>query len=227
MKLRNLLTAALALLASASCIEAAGTKKLFNGKNLDGFYVEDGTATYEVRDGAIVGRTVLGSPNTFLTTEKRYGDFELTFEVKVDDRLNSGVQIRSWSRTEPEGKFKEGRFHGPQVEIEAGPGQAGFIYGEAMGGSWLSDAPKSEDKSVNTHDYFKNGEWNKFKIIAKGPRIQTFINGHKVEDLVDKKAYKTHPEGHIGLQVHSISKKKLGDAEFLEVSWRKLKIKEL
>jgi len=222
----NTFTIVTLFLASVCCIEAAGTKKLFNGKNLDGFYIEDGQATYEVRDGAIVGRTVLGSPNTFLTTEKSYGDFQLTFEVKVDDRLNSGVQIRSRSRSMTEGRFKEGRFYGPQVEIEAGPGQAGYIFGEAMGG-WLSQNPLSEDESVNAHDHFKNGEWNKYKIIAKGPRIQVFLNGHQIEDLVDEETYKTHPEGHIGLQVHSIKEERLAGAKFLEVSWRKLKIKEL
>lgn len=199
---------------------------LFNGKDLDGFYIEDGTATYEVREGAIVGRTVLGSPNTFLTTEKRYGDFELTFEVKVDDRLNSGVQIRSRNRTTELGRFKEGRFHGPQIEIEAGPGQAGYIYGEAMGG-WLSQNPTSDDETVKAHDHFINGEWNEYRIIAQGPRIQVFINGHQIEDLRDEETYKSHPEGHIGLQVHSISKKNLGDAEYLEVAWRNLRIREL
>lgn len=227
MKIRNACVVCLGIVVFASCIEAAGTKKLFNGKNLEGFYVEDGQATYEVEGGVIVGRTVLGSPNTFLATKERYGDFELTFEVKVDDRLNSGVQIRSWNRTTDAGRMKAGRFHGPQVEIEAGPGQAGFIYGEAMGGGWLSESPKSDDPAVNSHDHFKNGKWNKYKVIAKGPRIQVFINGHLIEDLVDEETYKTHPEGHIGLQVHSISKKKLGGAEQLEVRWRKLKLKEL
>ncbi|MEM7602066.1 MAG: hypothetical protein AAF357_11710, partial [Verrucomicrobiota bacterium] len=33
-------------------------------------------------------------------SEDQYGDFELTFEVKVHDKLNSGCQIRSREKTE-------------------------------------------------------------------------------------------------------------------------------
>ena len=73
----------------------------------------------------MVGTTNEGSPNSFMCTEKDYSDFELTFEVKVDDALNSGVQIRSVSKQE----IKGGRVHGPQVEI-ATNGTAGFVYGE-------------------------------------------------------------------------------------------------
>jgi len=68
---------------------------LFDGKTLTGWSVHSGFAKYEVEDGAIVGTTVKGSPNSFLCTDRRYGDFVLEFEVNLDPRLNSGVQIRS------------------------------------------------------------------------------------------------------------------------------------
>ena len=68
---------------------------LFDGKTLDGWRQRNGTATYRVENGTIVGRTEEGSPNSFLCTDKLYGDFELEFDVKCDPRLNSGVQIRS------------------------------------------------------------------------------------------------------------------------------------
>ncbi len=200
-----------------------GWQPLFNGTDLSEFNIEDGKATYEVKDGVITGHTVIPSPNTFLATKAVYGDFELEFEVKVSDLLNSGVQIRSRSRTEDEGKHKAGRFYGPQVEIEAGPGQGGYIYGEATGRGWLSPEPKSKDKAVNQHDHFKNGEWNHYRIVAQGARIQTFINGQPIADLSDEEIYKTHPEGHIGLQVHSVSEKKHPS----QVSWRNLRIREL
>ena len=198
-------------------------KPLFNGKDLSEFIVEDGNATFEVKDGVITGTTAVPSPNTFLATKAEYGDFELKFEVKVADQLNSGVQIRSRSRTEPEGRFPVGRFYGPQVEIEAGPGQAGYIYGEATGRGWLSPEPRSKDPAVNQHNLFKNGEWNRYRIIAQGPRIRTFVNGRPVADLADAEIYKTHPKGHIGLQVHTINPK----LHPMQVSWRNLRIREL
>ena len=88
--------------------------QLFDGQTLHGWTRRNGTATYTVRDGAIVGRTTDGSPNSFLCTDRGYSDFELRFKVKVDNRLNSGVQIRSNTRGGP-----TGRVNGPQVEIEA------------------------------------------------------------------------------------------------------------
>jgi hypothetical protein len=196
-----------------------GWKSLFDGSTLNGWTrAARGVAEYDVRDGAIHGVTVEGSENTFLASEKEFGDFELEFEVKVHNQLNSGVQIRSREQTKEDGK--EGRFFGPQVEIEASPGQAGYVYGEATGLGWLSEAPKDKKHS---HNHIRNDEWNKYRVVAKGARIQTWINGQKVADLTHAGIYKTHPKGKIGLQVHGI---KRGTGPF-DVSWRNIHIKEL
>ncbi len=207
---------------------------LFDGKTLNGWVQHNGTAKYEVKDGAIVGHTTEGSPNSFLCTVRQFGDFELEFEVKCDTGLNSGVQIRSRQKTagdvpqRPKGKKRrhnesEGRVFGPQVEIEASPGQAGYIYGEAIGLGWLSPEPRSDDPSVNSHSFFKNDQWNHYRVIARGPHIQTFINGHKIADLTHEGIYKTHPKGFIGLQVHRIPK---GKGPY-QVAWRNIRIREL
>src|SRR3972149_10460375 len=143
----------LSLLAQAAVAEEKGWCPLFDGKTLDGWQQQNGTATYRVEDGAVVGKTSEGSPNSFLCTKKDYGDFEVKFEVKVDDELNSGVQIRSVSKKE----IQDGRVHGPQVEI-ATNGTAGFIYGEALGTGWISD----ETKVNKLTKAFKKGEWNKY-----------------------------------------------------------------
>jgi len=206
------------------------TVSLFDGKTLNGWkHSALGTAEYSVVDGTIKGVTVEGSPNSFLLSEKQYGDFELTFDVKVHDSLNSGVQIRSREKSEADlaASGKDGkpakdlnRFFGPQVEIEASPGQAGYVYGEATGRGWLS--PEPHDKE-HAHSHMKNGEWNSFKIVAQGVRIQTWINGEKVADLSDEGIFETHPKGHIGLQVHGIKK---GTGPF-DVQWKNIQIKEI
>ena len=193
-----------------------------NGKTLAGWTQKNGTATYVVKDGVITGTTSEGSPNSFLCTVKEYGDFEFEFEVKVDDGLNSGVQIRSQTKEEP-GKtvFNTGRVNGPQVEIEssgADGAEAGYVYGEATGRGWLTPPER-----LIPHKHFKDGEWNQFRVVAKGARIQTFINGQKIEDIEDEAIYKTHSKGFIGLQVHGIGK----DKGPFSVSWRKLRIKSL
>lgn len=210
-------------LASLSVAQAEdGWTDLFDGKTLAGWTQKSsGFAEYRVEDGAIVGKTVEGSSNSFLCSDKTYGDFELEFDVKVSDELNSGVQIRSKVRN-PEDK-KQSRVYGPQVEVEAGPGQAGWIYGEATEFKWLSEAPKSKDAKVNSHTHFKNGEWNHFRVIAKGNNIQTWINGQKVADLTHDGIYEMNPSGFIGLQVHGIKK---GTGPY-EARWKNIKIKEL
>ncbi|QDT13942.1 3-keto-disaccharide hydrolase [Alienimonas californiensis] len=192
-----------------------GFTVLFDGKTLDGWEQRNGKATYKVEevDGkpAIVGRTAEGSPNSFLCTKKTYGDFVLEFEVKLPTKnLNSGVQVRSSSK----GDTKDGRVNGPQVEIESSPGDAGYVYGEAMGGGWLDP----EDQHTNK-DAFKNDAWNTFRVEAKGDSIHTFINGEAVSTLKNERV---PAKGFIGLQVHSYGGPHPG-----VVMWRNIRIKPL
>ena len=162
--------------------EKGDLKSIFNGKNLDGWTQKNGTASYRIEKDAIIGKTMEGSPNSFLCTDKLYGDFELQFEVKlINDELNSGVQIRSQTKElndkEKSRGDKFGRVNGPQVEIEATKekgAESGYVYGEAIGG-WMT--PKEK---LIPHKNFKNGKWNKYRILAKGPVIKTWVNGNQV-----------------------------------------------
>lgn len=188
---------------------------LFDGKTLEGWTQRNGTATYRVENGTIIGKTNEGSPNSFLCTDKDYGDFELVFEVKVDDALNSGVQIRSQTKDTP-----TGRVNGPQVEIESTPDGgafSGYVYGEAAGGWMTPDADRKP------HKVFKNNEWNHYHVLAFGPHIQTWINGEMISDLTHEEKFKTHPRGFIGLQVHGIAE----GAGPYEVAWKNIKLREI
>jgi hypothetical protein len=213
------------LLACCALTAPAGDwVSLFDGKSLEGWQHHNGQAIYRVEDGAIVGTTAEGSVNSFLCTTKDYGDFEMEFEVKVDPRLNSGVMIRSRQKEQSTGEGWNnafGRVYGPQVEIE-GSGEkgaeSGYVYGEATGRGWLTP----EDRLI-PHKRVQDGEWNRFRIVAKGSRIQTWINGEPVEDITDDEIYRTHPKGFIGLQVHRIRP----DAGPYQVAWRNLRLREL
>ena len=147
----------------------------------------------------------------------------MEFQVRCADELNSGVQIRSKTKepeTDAEKEANVGRVYGPQVEIEASGengAQAGYVYGEATGRRWLTPPER-----LVPHKHFEDGKWNTYRIIAKGPRIQTFINGQKIEDITDEEIYKTHPKGFIGLQVHGV-----GNRGPYQVAWRRIRIKEL
>ena len=159
----------LMLLISCGSQEKEPWIDLFNGEDLSGWVQRGGDAVYEVRDDMIVGKTVLETPNSFLCTEKDYGDFILEYEVKVDPKLNSGVQIRSESKPE----YRDGRVHGYQVEID--PSDRAWtagIYDEARRG-WLYPL----DLNPPAKSAFKQNEWNKFRVECVGPHIKTFLNG--------------------------------------------------
>ncbi len=190
-----------------------GWTALFDGRSLEGWEQQNGTATYSVEEGCVLGKTAEGSPNSFLCTKKSYGDFELKFEVKVADELNSGVQIRSASKKDVDG----GRVHGPQVEIAIN-GTAGFIYGEGLKGvGWLSE-DRSDPKAQAA---FKKGEWNSYRVLAEGKSIKTWVNDVPVANLVDEKTGML--SGFIGLQVHGIKK---GSGPF-EVRWKNIQLREI
>lgn len=192
----------------------SGWIQLFDGATLNGWVHMNGAHTYTVEDGAIVGRTVESSAsmNSFLCTTREFDDFELELETMVDRVTNQGIQIRTQVRpAKTTGRSFEsfaGRVNGPQVEVRRfykGQPTTGLLYGEALGTNWLS----AQQKIDTGHHHFVDEGWNTVRIVARGPRIQTWVNGHAVEDLVNDEVYKTHPRGFIGLQIHGLSEREV------------------
>jgi quinoprotein glucose dehydrogenase len=216
--------------------------ELFDGKTLNGWVHMNGAHNFSVEDGAIVGRTVESSArmNSFLCSLQEFDDFELDLETYIDPITNSGIQIRTRIRPLPGPdrgtQSVPGRVNGPQVEIRRfyqGQPATGVLYGEALGTGWLS-SQQTIDKS---HRHFVDEGWNKLRIVAKGPRIQTWVNGHLIEDLVNEEVYQTHKKGFIGLQIHGVSERELdqpANAELgitksqpLIIKWRNIRIRPL
>jgi len=226
---KKVLLSMLMLSLITTCAMAGEWMDLFDGETLKGWSVHSGYAKYRVEDGAIVGTVVKGSPNTFLCTNKEYGDFILEFEVKCDPRLNSGVQIRSqiaknpmfFMFRRPDGQPRQrlvppDRVYGYQVETaSAETGTSGGIYDEARRAFFLADV--SEDPAARKA--FKNDEWNKYRIECKGSSIKTWINGVPCADLRDS----MDDKGIIGLQVHGLGRNFFP----YQVRWRNLRIREL
>lgn len=187
-----------------------GWTPLFNGKNLKGWKQLNGTATYAVKDGQIVGSTVLGSPNSFLCTTKDYADFILEFEVWVDPALNSGVQIRSHSNKE----YLNGRVFGYQVEIDPSDrGWSAGIYDESRR-AWLY--PLTDN--FPAQKAFKRDGWNHYHVEAIGNSLRTWINKIPAAKLIDN----VDASGFIGLQVHGVGNDptKAG----IQVKWKNIRI---
>ena len=176
---------------------AQSTPSLFDGKTLKGWKRLAGTADYKVEDGAIVGTTVLNSGNTFLVTEKEYGDFILELDTKIESTLsNSGVQTRS--HYNPAGHDGKGLVYGRQFEIDPSDRRwTGGIYDEGRR-DWLYPL----DLNAKVKDAFKVGEYNHIRIECIGNEMRTFINGMAIADVVDT----VDSKGFIGLQVHAVTK---------------------
>jgi len=189
-----LIVLALGLAAILPARAQDGWRPLFNGKNLDGWYACNGSAPFTVEDGAIVGKTVLDSPNSFLCFKETFGDFILEYEAKVESEMNSGVMVRGIA----DPAVKGGRMHGYQVEIDPSDrAWSGGIYDEARRG-WLHTL----DGQEGARKALRKGEWNKFRVEAIGPSLRTWLNGVECANVLDGETAR----GLIALQVHSIGK---------------------
>ena len=173
-----------------------GWQNLFNGKDLSGWKPLGGKATYSVEGGIIVGRTVANSRNTFLVTEKDYGDFILEADVYVEDEEgNSGLQTRS--HFDAAAFNGEGKVFGRQCEVDPSPRRwTGGIYDEGRR-EWLYPM----QLNAAAQNLYKKGEYNHFRIECIGNEMKTWVNGVAAAYVVDT----LDTKGFIGLQVHAIN----------------------
>lgn len=216
MKKFALLLAALVCFSASAMAEEEGFVSLFNGQDLTGWTVNGGYATYAVEDGCIIGTCAPDKPmNTFLCTDKEYGNFILKFQVKFLENGNSGCQFRSHTRPEN----GRNRVFGYQCEIEPTGSLCGHIYDEGRRGHtkgyvWFDTFTPQERLDASKADW-NVGDWNDVEIQAVGPSIKTWINGHLVADIMDT----YDMTGFIGLQVHA--------GKACKVAWKNIRIKDL
>jgi hypothetical protein len=218
MKINKLLLIVLLCCSSQLMAQSNNWTYLFNGKDLKGWKKLNGTAVYKVDNGELVGITVPNSPNTFLATEKEYGDFIFEVDFKVDEHMNSGVQFRSEIKDANDkclvtDKKTPERVHGYQMEIDPSTrAWSGGIYDEARRG-WLY----SLENNPAAKTAFKNNQWNHYRIECIGNSIRTWVNGVACAHVIDNLT----PKGFIALQVHEITN--ATDAG-QEIRWKNVRI---
>jgi putative membrane-bound dehydrogenase-like protein len=203
---RLIVIQAVLMFGSASLLRAAPVS-LFDGKSLTGWETRNGEEKWwKIEEGMITGGSLLEEVpfNTFITSDKSYGNFELSYRIRLvkgEGFINSGMQIRS-QRSE-----KDSEMIGYQ--IDAGAGYWGDIYDESRRNIAVAKASAAAAK---------DWEWNDYRIRCEGPRIRTWINGVQVNDYTEKDA--AIPQtGLLGLQAH-------GGGKFL-VQMKDISINEL
>lgn len=217
--------------------ESDDMKVLFNGRDLTGW--DGDSRLWSVKDGVIHGQTTeenKASGNTFLICgEGVLKDFELRLSFRVSTANNSGIQYRSKHITEK--ARDDWVVRGYQHEIrnsDKPPSVSGFIYEEGgkrgrmcMVGEkavWGEDGKKEvtgeliDDAEFET--LFKVDDWNDVIIIAKGPRLQHYMNGRLILDCTDNHSELKKPKGIIALQLHAGSPMW---AEYKDIRLKKIK----
>lgn len=170
------------------------SNSLFDGKSLAGW--EGDKHWFRVEAEAIVAGNLNEKipHNQFLCSAKPYGDFELRLEAKiVGPGQNAGIQFRS--------KRVAG---GTEVSgYQADMGMAwkrpvwGALYDESRRRKMLQEPdPDVALKAV------KQDDWNEIRIVARGAKIQIYVNGTQTIDYTepDKSIDRS---GVLGLQIHS------------------------
>jgi putative heme-binding domain-containing protein len=190
---RTLLTVVVAAVATAG--RGGPHQPLFDGTSLAGWEtVEADARWWKAADGMLVGGSLAEHVphNTFLSTKERFGNFELSFTIRVrgaEGFINSGIQIRS--ERVPNSSEMSG------YQVDAGPGWWGKLYDESRRNRVIGEP--LDAAAVDTA--IKPDDWNAYRIRAEGPRIRSWING--VPALDYREPDPGIPlEGHIGFQVH-------------------------
>lgn len=188
---------------------------LFDGQSLAGWDIQAGEEKWwHVNDGVIEGGSLEEKVphNTFITLPRTYQNFELILKIRLiagegEGFRNSGIQIRS--QRLPDHHEMLG------YQVDAGIGWWGKLYDESRRRMVIAEPVDEAALEAVVHDW---DDWNEYRILAEGPRIQSWINGVAAVDYTEKDT--TIPlEGLIGLQAHS-------GAKFV-VQFKDLRIREL
>ena len=197
-------------------------QSLFNGTDLTGWDGDD--RLWSVKDGVIYGETTNENPakgNTFLIWQDgKVKDFELRISFRCTATNNSGIQYRSEHVTEGKEASNQWVVRGYQHEIrneEKFPNVPSFIYDEkgtrgricnvGEKAIWTDKGKKVLGEPLIDQEAFmelmKVDDWNDVIIIARGNRIQHYLNGKLVLDFTDEHPGKAFREGVLALQLHA------------------------
>lgn len=211
---------------------------LFDGKTLNGWKVNnqdfehpDYTPEFYIEDGMIICNTIMNAGGGYLITEKSYDNFIIELDVKIDTLLNSGIQCRGqiWEKdtvttyvagnaqgTVSQNKWQAGYLWGYQAEIDPSPRSwSGGLY-EPGNRGWVVTLADNE----KARKAFNRTDWNHFKVMMDGNKIQIWVNDILTVDTIDEMS----KSGFIGIQFHGAYNENQNNKKSM---WKNIRIKEL
>jgi hypothetical protein len=210
-----------------SCLAAepeAGFKSMFNGKDLTGWEGKPGW--WRVEDGAITSESTKEKPCPTAHYLMWRGGKPADFDLRVEFRLiggNSGIQFRSK-------ELPEWDTSGYQADMEAGDQWTGCLFehtrgGISMRGQKVVIAKDGSKQTTSIGDpaellrKVKSGEWNSYRVLARGAELTLEINGVVMCQAIDRQEGLAAKDGVIALQMHP--------GPPMKVQFRNLRIKLL
>jgi hypothetical protein len=174
-------------------------KPIFNGKDLAGWKVPATNLFWKVEDGVLVGESDPAKKGSMLYTEQAYGDFVLECEARWSGDIDSGIMLRQ-----------------PELQLQMGVSRS---LKKDMTCSYYTGGKEKYPEAGQAKDlekHFKPGDWNKYRLEARGSTFTVWLNGTQVTKYTDAKYAEAAP---IGLQIHP--------GLVMKVEFRNLRLKTL
>ena len=199
--MNRFLVALLLVLSSARFIGAADAKEelpsMFNAKDLTGWKVPADNKWWKVVDGVLVGENDEAKKGSMLYTEKEYGDLIVEAEVRWSGEIDSGFMVRK-----------------PEIQLQIGISRS--LKKDMTGSFYCHRGYPEPGQAKNATKLIKEGDWNKMRLQAVGPKYTVWLNGEKIVEYEDPAFPNAGP---IGLQIHPGLK--------MKVEFRNIKAKAL
>lgn len=189
-------------------------KSIFNGTDFNGWKIVGSTGKAWIEDSAIVCQQVVNTPqHTFVCTQKKYGDFILEADAKIDSALHTGFLFRC---IDAKADTANVSLYGYQIKID--PTERRWTGGvfDDYGKTWEWYYPLKT--SEEAREAFKIGEWNHFRIEAIGNHLKVWVNGVPTTNLVHNK----YTNGYIALKIHAMGN--TPEKELVKMYYRNFKI---
>ncbi len=221
-----------------------GFVNLFDGNTLKGWRGDP--VYWRVENGNLVGEvtpSTLLKTNTFIIWEEgKTGDFELKTDFRITESGNTGINYRSElidsipyalkgyqadidgsNRYTGQNYEERGRttlaYRGQKVLINPQSSPSASLRENVKNNAWQGTIVQgSLGSSDSLMGLIKKNDWNECHIVAKGNRLQHFINGVLMSDVTDNDNVNGKATGLLGVQVH------VGPP--MKVEYRNLRLKQ-